>query len=121
MRATKLQNTDVALQVLLLVDHQLEPSSANRFNGVTGHIKACGIDLTRFLTSSFQEGMNGARQVAMISHHELNFRIGGNYDRKGGYTSSRFFVGGIIDFVIDHFQASFFESIEYTLGPQTAT
>ena len=55
-----LKNAEIALQVLLLIDDQLQPATLDRGDGVAGHIKASGEYITRFLANGFQEGLDGA-------------------------------------------------------------
>ena len=56
-----LQNAEIALQVLLLIDHQLQPTALDRGNGIARDIETSGKDITGFLASGFQEGLDGAR------------------------------------------------------------
>ena len=73
-----LQNAEIALQKLLLVNHQLQPAALNRGNAITGDIEASGKDITGFLVGSLQEGLDGARYVAVIGDDHLDFRVGGH-------------------------------------------
>ena len=50
----ELQNAEIALQVLLLVAHQLQPAALDRGNGIAGYIEAGGKDITGLLVGSLQ-------------------------------------------------------------------
>src|SRR4030067_1447493 len=120
MRETNLQYAEVALQVLLLVNHQLEPATANRFNGVTRHIEASCIDFTRLLAGAVQKGLHGSCQVAGVGHHQFNIRICRPNAGQDWHTGCRTCVSGVVDLQVDHFQSSCFKSILYALGALTA-
>ena len=66
-----LKNAEIALQILLLVDHQLQPAALDRGNAIAGNIEASGKDIAGFLVGGLQEGLDGARYVAVIGDDHL--------------------------------------------------
>jgi hypothetical protein len=121
MRETNLQNSKVTLQPLLLIYHQLEPAALDSCYSITGCIKTGSKNITGFLAGGFQESLDGAGRFSMMGDDHLSFWGGGHDAGKDRHAGGRVGIGGSVNFLVDHFQSSFYESILYALGTLTTT
>src|SRR3990172_3708806 len=104
-----LQDRQVSLEPLLLIDHQVSPAAADRFYGGTREVETGSVNIIGAQASTLKEGLLSGGQITVVGDDQFDIRVSGQHPHKDRHSSSSICISGVIDLLVDYFQARIFE------------
>ena len=107
------EDRQIALQVGLLVDHQVLEAFLDRLGGVRRHVEAGEQHLAGLQRSRAREHADVGGQGAVVGDDDLDVRVGLDHADEHRGAGVRIGVGRLVDLLIDHLGAGLLDRLDH--------